>query len=70
MTDLEKLKKLLDEFGVEYSEDKKTTEQHYKHDFIAITCVAGKKKVEGYSGFITIFEFTLDGKFIQMGAWE
>jgi hypothetical protein len=30
----------------------------------------GYEKVTGYCGFLTCFDFTKEGKFIQMGAWE
>lgn len=28
------------------------------------------EKVTGYLGFYTLFEFTEDGEFVKMGAWE
>jgi hypothetical protein len=63
MTEYEKLKKLLDEFGVGYEEleyDNKKTIQTNQ----------GQNKVTGYNGFYTEFIFTEEGKFIEMGAWE
>jgi len=63
MTDFEKLKALLTEFGVgfEVKEGKLGTE---------VRCECGAHKVEGYSSFFTEFNFNKDGKFICMGAWE
>lgn len=61
MTDLEKLKALLTEFGVGFEEDK---ENHL------VRCDEGAEKVLGYAGFMTIFRFTAEGLFIDMGAWE
>lgn len=59
MNDKEKLKALLTEFGVGFTEDD-----------ASITCEEGDAKVGGYIGFGTTFEFDTEGKFIRMGAWE
>lgn len=59
LTDKEKLVNLFKEFGVEFIDED-----------IYITCEQGGEKVKGYYGFVTIFSFTEDGKFINMGAWE
>lgn len=63
MNDLEKFKKLMDSFGVEYEEDN-------SGDRIILNFIEGNDKVLGYSGFYTTFAFTKDGNFIEMGAWE
>ena len=63
MTDIEKLKKLFDEFGVSYKHD--DTEA-----CLIITCECGDNKIAGYIGFHTNFCFDLEGKFIEMGAYE
>lgn len=63
MTDYEKLKKLLAEFGVGYFE------MCYENKKI-IQTDEGQEKVTGYIMFYTAFEFTDEGEFIQMGAWE
>ena len=61
MTDKEKLVALLTEFGVEW----RAKGQHIK-------CGGYNhyKKIIGFNGFYTEFEFDIDGKFLQMGAWE
>lgn len=64
MSDLEKLKALLDDFGVGYKT--KSTED----GGTCIECAEGHEKVSGYSGFFTNFYFDRDGKFVDMGAWE
>ena len=63
MTDLEKLKTLLDSFGVGYSE---LTEGESRF----VTCIEGSPKVGGYNQFYTTFAFRSDGSFNSMGCWE
>ena len=58
-TDRQKLKDLLDEWDVEYSE--KDGE---------VWCEEGKRGVGGYCAFLTAFDFNEDGKFLKMGAYE
>lgn len=63
MTDIEKLKALLHEFGVPYEET--------CGDAIYVSVKEGAAAtVSGYFMFCTIFEFDLGGKFLRMGAWE
>jgi len=64
MTDYEKLKALLTEFGVGFVVEEDEKGEKY------IECNCESKKVTGYSFFYTLFEFDKDGKFIHMGAWE
>lgn len=64
MSDLCKLKALLDEFGVQYKL------REYADGTIYITCEEGDEKVSGYPDFFTGFNFSVDGKFVDMGAWE
>lgn len=64
MTDLEKLKALLTDFGVEFECDTDCKRQTF------ITCREGAKKVDGYGNFYTSFIFNEDGTFNYMGAWE
>ncbi len=59
MNDKEKLKELLNGFGVEFKEI---------DNFIR--CREGYKKVDGYSGFFIDFNFDESGAFDDMGAWE
>jgi hypothetical protein len=65
MTDLDKLKTLLTEFGVGFEED--YDPQHIR---TFIQCKEGFDKVRGYSLFYTLFEFDIDGNFTEMGAYE
>lgn len=68
MTDLDKLKALLTEFGVEFCEEA----AHVTSAPAAtlIECRDGSKGVAGYPGFMTEFAFDRSGKFISMGAYE
>jgi len=59
LTDQFKLKKLLNEFGIEFKEQGNT-----------ITCKAGDKLVSGYIEFYTVFEFNSKQKFVEMGIYE
>ena len=59
MTDREKLKALLTEFGVEIEE---------KGD--DIFCREGGRRIKGHSYFYTVFKFKEDGSFESMGAYE
>lgn len=63
MTDLERLRELLESFGVEFTENDTLCEKE-------IVCEQGRAKVQGYIGFCTIFQFYPDGKFRDMGAYE
>lgn len=64
MTDFQKLKNMLDDFGVGYE----------LHDIeptgTIVRCAEGAKKVRGYSSFFTDFLFDRYGAFLRMGAWE
>lgn len=65
MTDLEKLKALLTEWGVNFS-------QHSDSSGIEVMVAqeTGGPKVGGYNCFFTTFDFDNDGTFKTMGAWE
>jgi hypothetical protein len=64
-TDLRRLEEWLETVGVEYVRQVNTVRQ-----CIYITTESGAKGVGGYSGFCTSFEFDMNGKFIEMGAYE
>ena len=64
MKDIDKLKKLLDEFGVEHSESEA------KNGDRCITVMEGDEKVTGYSYFFTEFNFDDSGKFENIALWE
>lgn len=77
MNDYDKLKTLLDEFGVKYEESIEQSKEwpsgkvfDENAKIIMVKSDEGCEKVTGYSGFLTCFDFTNEGKFIQMGAWE
>ena len=63
MSDLEKLKALLTEFGVPFTEDENeiTVTRDRRNE---------SEKVGGYSHFFTAFVFNEDSSFNHMGAWE
>jgi hypothetical protein len=77
MTDYEKMKALLNEFDIGYTEDIFDYQDYpsrdnniiYK-DAKNITLTEGDKNVGGYFGFCTVFSFTSEGKFIKVGAFE
>lgn len=62
-TDLNKLKALLSEFGVGFD----VTE---RDDGVTVECETGAEKVVGYFGFATLFVFSKEGRFIEMGAYQ
>lgn len=64
MKDIDKLKKLLAEFGVGFTVEKDRDENDI------IECYGGDAKIGGYNCFYTDFNFDKDGKFIEMGAYE
>ncbi len=62
MTDYEKLKALLTEFGVGFVDEPSFDGR--------VVCYEGDEKIEGFRGYYTEFHFSADGRFINMGAWE
>ena len=64
MTDIEKMKALLTDFGVEFECATDSKQQTF------ITCYEGAKKVRGYGSFYTSFISNEDGTFNYIGAWE
>lgn len=64
MTDLDRVKFLLDYFGVVYTE-----EDYKQRHLLTIEAGAGPKNT-GYAGFITSFEFDMENNFMEIGAWE
>lgn len=75
MTDFDKLKNLLDEFGLKYTvEDARVGDKTVGK---SLTLTVGNdfddnhcEKIKGYSGFCTEFNFDLDDKFSHVGIWE
>jgi len=63
MTDLEKIKALFDEIKIPYTLD----ESSITYDSLVIE-VGGM--VVGYENLHTDFDFTKEGRFVQMGVWE
>lgn len=67
MTDKEKVEALFKELGIGYELD-------YPmgcNGELRIVCKAlSCKNVEGYDGFVAIFNFDRDGKFDRLGVWE
>jgi hypothetical protein len=63
VTDLDKLKSLLDEWKVPYDEE---------DNVITLEADAwnNKAKVIGYSGFVTLVAFDENGGFSHVGIWE
>jgi len=66
VTDLEKLKALLTEFGVGFE----TRRSVQTCGGIVVECREGATKVAGNPYFFTAFDFDAQGKFIEMGAYE
>ena len=67
MTDLKRLRKFLHKAEIEYTEYKFPPRCPER---VRIVCREGNSGVSGYNGFYTDFEFTIEGKFITMGAYE
>ena len=63
MTDLQKLKDLLDDYGVGY-------QQSSIGEWEIISMRYGDRKVGGYVGFGLEFNFTSDGSFHVIGAYN
>jgi len=83
MTDVERLKQLLIDFGIEFTDTMdvdmaseqtlqvKQNQVKTKRSFLqTIRIQEGTGSVKGYSYFYTDFEFDTDGKFIDVGIWE
>lgn len=78
VTDLDKLKALLDEWGVPYLDRLPDDGSQGRGIIVGDLGYAGgggaeiapSEKVTGYGGFYTAFEFSEDGSFLRMGAWE
>lgn len=60
MTDLEKVKELLTALDITF----------YEKNLQLIVEAKEGKKVKGYLGFFTEFNFDEEGKFIDLGIWE
>jgi hypothetical protein len=59
--DLDKLKELMDSFGIGYMVS--PTKKY-------LVCKQGCEKITGHSNLFTNFEFDNDGNFIGIGIWE
>ena len=72
MTDLERLKELLDSRDVPYIMTEPWRDgipRLVVGDTISYD-IPASPKVDGYGGFFTAFAFSPDGEFMLMGAWE
>lgn len=67
MTDIEKLKALLKEFGIEYKETLCTSNNE---EVTEIKIGERIGNTEGYIWFFCYFIFKKDGKFDSVGVWE
>ena len=65
MTDYERTREFMESLDIGYTEDVDTVGQK-----IHILLQEGNKNISGYANFCTWFDFDLEGKFIQVGAWE
>lgn len=73
MRDVEKLKKLLNEFEIPFSEELMPPSEVRGPDDawrIEIQNWNKSEKVGGYFGFIGSFEFDENGKFLKVCLWE
>ena len=72
MTDLEEFLALMDKFEVEYTRATvfKPHLRPKEVDFKTVEMFEGDKKVTGYPSFVTLFKFSPEGEFVEMGAWE
>lgn len=76
MTDYNKLKQLLSEFGIGFIEEPLTETKFYQANDVKIKFIktirleVGNEKIDGYSGFSSEFYFDEHDKFIEVGIWE
>lgn len=73
MSQLEKLRALLTEMGVEFREvpvGNVEIEGVNHSEVLDIECEQGMRKVLGYGGFATYFRFDKEGSLLFMGAYE
>lgn len=66
MKDVDKLKALLDEFGVHYREEEFNGDLHIEIH----ADDEDKGKNGGYTGFVSAYVFDKDGKFQIVEIWE
>jgi len=66
MTDYDKLKNLLTEFGIGFEEHLGGVKGETKY----LLCTEGSAKIEGYTFFFASFDFDVDGKFEKMEVGE
>jgi hypothetical protein len=59
-TDKEKVMALFTELGIGFQQEKTSNN---------LVCTQGEKRIGGYRGFETVFEFEADGKFVSMNNW-
>ncbi len=64
MTDLDKMKTLLTDFGVEFKEHQRGGAGS------TLTLEVGMQRVRGYAGFVTEFNFNLNGTFNHVAVGE
>lgn len=60
LTDKEKVMALFTELGIGFEQEKTSNN---------LVCTEGNRRIGGYRGFETYFEFDDDGKFTQMTNW-
>ncbi len=61
MSDKEKLIELLTSFGIKFEDE---------GSHVKISADGECEKIDGYFYFYTIFEFSEEGNFVQIGIWE
>lgn len=66
MTDKDRLKSMLEDFGIGFKDD--DSQVYYPNSIII--CKEGFDKVHAHSDFYAYFEFKPDGKFMHMGIYE
>lgn len=64
-TDADRWRQFLTSFGIEFREEKNGQEPG-----CTLVMEEGKQKISGYQGFYVDVEFDMDGRFVQIGAWE
>jgi len=72
VTDLEEFVSLMHKFGVglDRSQSFKPNLRPKEVSLEIVEMCEGNDKVTGYPCFCTRFEFTPEGGFVKMGAWE
>lgn len=69
VTQLEAVKKLFDQLGIGYEACIGFDGDRHVQT-VELLADRDHSKIRGYSGFVAMFNFTMDDEFIDVGIWE